>query len=234
MQIVVLLRSVHRGPRSNETLPGLGPCDRAALHTALSLAAVDKVVALTAGPQGDEACLIAAHELGVTRAIRLWDAFIDSHDQHALAAVVAAGVQRLGPDLVLSGHRSADWGTGVTGPGVAHILNLPLVTGVVSARTVARPEGELLEVDQLREEALFNLEVELPAMLTVVAGPSLPPREPATAAVEVWDMQDLTLKMMRRSGKPETAVEPAEGRRARQLDSAPLLLTQLRNAGLLR
>ncbi len=233
MQIVVLLRSVHRGPRSSETLPGLGPCDRAAVLTALALAPAEQIVALTAGPQGDEACLTAAQALGIGRAVRLWDAFIDSQDQHALAAVIAAGVQRLGPDLVLTGHRSADWATGGTGPGVAHILNLPLVTAAVGVRAVERGEASLLEVDQLRGDELISLELDLPALLTVVAAP---PRAatPQSAAIEVWDMQDLTLKMMRRSGKPETSVEPAEGRRARQLDGVPILITQLRNAGLLR
>jgi electron transfer flavoprotein alpha/beta subunit len=194
------------------------------------------VIGLTAGPQGDEACLLAAQELGVAKVVRLWDAFIDSQDQHALAAVIAAGVQRLGPDLVLAGHRSADWGTGATGPGVAHILNLPQVTAIVAVRRgVDRSDGPVLEADQLRGAELVNLEIELPALLAVAAGPTaVASSGSATLPIEVWDMQDLTLKMMRRAGKPETTVEPWEGDRARHLESAPLLITQLRNAGLLR
>jgi electron transfer flavoprotein beta subunit len=160
MNALVLLRSVHRSPGADETLPGLGPCDRAALHTALELAGDDEVTAVTAGPSADEECLRCALALGASRAVRLWDAFLDSDDLHALAAVLAAGVQRLPFDVVLAGHRSADWASGATGPAIAHILGVPHVTAVVAAR---RRDG-VLEVDQLRDEGILALDVEPPAL----------------------------------------------------------------------
>ena len=129
MNILVLLRASHAPPPSTEALPWLGPCDEAALSTALALATPDDtLVAVTAGPAADDVCLEAALRGGAPRAVRFWDRSIDLGDLRTLCGLLAGGIVALGFDLVLTGQRSADWGSGAVGPALAHFLGVPHVT----------------------------------------------------------------------------------------------------------
>ena len=236
MKIVVLLRAVHRDPGSEELVAGLGPCERAALRTAIDLAGADEgsaVVALCAGPPPDEAVLQTALRAGARRAIRFFDAAVDQRDLLALSTALAAAVQQLGFDLVLAGHRSADWGTGAVGATVAHLLGVPHVSNVVALHR----EGSALALEQLREDELLSLSLDLPAVAAIWAAPSRAFDERAEVApVETWTLADvklgLNLELAQRTPH-DLQLQPAPARPVVLHTSASALLLQLRNQGLL-
>jgi electron transfer flavoprotein beta subunit len=235
VKIVVLLRAVHGAPDSEEVLPGLAPCDQAALRTAIDLAAADSTVtALTVGPSADDLVLRQALHCGANRAVRLADPAVDGRDLLALGTVIAAAVQRLGFDLILAGHRSADWGTGAVGPVVAHLLAIPHVASVVALCS----EETTIKVDQLREEEILSLSLPLPALLCVWAAPNRAfEQRPEIPAVESWSLADvqlgLNLDLAPRTASRE-GTSPASPRRTQQQPSARALLLQLKNSGLIR
>jgi electron transfer flavoprotein alpha/beta subunit len=234
MRIAVLLRATHAQPESEETLAGLGPCDRAALNTALAMPGCE-VVALTLGPPPDDCVLQAALRAGVHRAIRIWENNLQSHEPHLLCSLLAAAAQEVGFNLVLAGHRSTDWGTGIVGPTVAHILQIPHLNSVVSIKL----KMDTILLEQLREDELLSVEMNLPSVISVLAGPSRSERldEPAHAtlpAIEHWGIEHLLLVMdevtvraeVKSSGKPGS-VYPWR-KNPERLDDAATLMRELR------
>jgi electron transfer flavoprotein beta subunit len=234
VRIVVLLRAVHKAPDSEEVLPGLSPCDQAALRTALDLDSGSTVTALTIGPPPDELVLRQALQAGAGRAVRLADPAVDGRDLLALSTVIAAATQKIGFDVILAGHRSADWGTGAVGPVVAHLLAVPHITSVVGLRA----EETTLKVDQLRGEEILSLALPLPAVLGVWAAPIRAFEQRAEIpAVESWSLADVQLGLnldlaQRTSSREGTA--PAPARQQQRPPSARALLLQLKNSGLIR
>ena len=197
MRIAVLVRSPHSEPGSRETLPGLSPGDRAALATAVGVAREgDEVVALTAGPAEDEQALAAALRGGAHRAVRITDPLVKDADQRTAATILAGGLRVVGFDLILTGQRSVDWSTGGTGPGVAHMLRLPHVTSVSRVERVENSDDELT-LRHRRGQHLHELSVRLPALLTILEGPT--GRVPSTPtskdlpAIEGVSLAEVTL-----------------------------------------
>jgi electron transfer flavoprotein beta subunit len=195
VKLVVLMRSPRRGPRSSESLPGLAPAERAALNTAIALAgAYDdaSIIALAAGPATHDAALQLALEAGVDRAVRIIDPIISDMDLRTTASVLSAAIHQLGFDLVLTGSRSADWGSGATGPAVAHLLGVPHVTSVLHAE---RSEDRL-RLAHRRGGRLYRLLVTLPALITITTGPQAPAshgRSSGAQPIERLSLADMTL-----------------------------------------
>jgi electron transfer flavoprotein beta subunit len=74
-------------------------------------------------------------------------------------------VRRVEPfDLILTGRMAADTNAGATGPALAALLDLPLVT---MATRLQRGEGEELIVERLEAGAIERLACPLPALVTV-------------------------------------------------------------------
>jgi electron transfer flavoprotein beta subunit len=189
VNLVVLVRSPHTEPGSQETLTGLSPCDRAALATAASIAREgDAILALTAGPAQDERVLAAALRCGAHRAVRITDPLVKDADQRTAATILAGGLRQVGFDLILTGQRSVDWSTGGTGPGVAHMLRLPHVTSVTKVERLANPEELLLH--HRRGRRLHELAVQLPALLAILEGPASPA---PSASLEDADIEEVSL-----------------------------------------
>ncbi|HYU92881.1 MAG TPA: electron transfer flavoprotein subunit beta/FixA family protein [Actinomycetota bacterium] len=126
---------------------------------------------LTLGPAVAEEQLRDAMAMGANRAV-LIEAESPEWDGGATAAAIARAIEDAGVDydLLLFGNESADAGGYQVGIRVAHLLDLPCVTGVKhleiwDGTTVARREGP----------GGFEIyEVPLPAVITVKEGINLP------------------------------------------------------------
>jgi hypothetical protein len=233
MKIVLLLRAAHRDPTSgSEVLPWLGPCDGAALATALALKGPeDTLVAVTAGPPSDEICLELALRAGVPRAIRIWDRCLEDADLRTLCGLMAGGIYRLGYDLVLAGHRSADWGSGALGPALAHFLGVPHVTGVIRAELQERH----LRVEHLRDDDVVSLAMQIPALLAIAEGPACARAEVTEhPPVEELNLEDTTLRIPRLPDAGPGPLQPVGEHHPTFLQSATSLLLELKNSGLVR
>lgn len=187
MRIVAMIKAARSAPDAPDRLPALAPCDGAALAWAIRLGALQpeaEVVVLTAGPQSSDAALERALELGAHRAVRVWvpEAEVDVLDGNVrgVTELLTATLRHLGTcDLLLTGARSADWSSGITGPAVAFELEIPHVT-LVSELTFALDEGgetaPKLRGEQLRGKERLQLEIQLPALLTVCTPPQEAPK----------------------------------------------------------
>lgn len=134
--------------------------------------------------------------MGADRAVLLHDKVFEGADTLATARVVAAGVQKLRPDIVLTGGRTADRRSAQVGPMVAQLLNVPAVTFV----TEAKVQGKNVLVKKRFGAKLASYEVPTPCLLSVsdeVARPRVATAWGVHDAFEkniaVWNRRDLDL-----------------------------------------
>ncbi len=208
MRIVVPIKQVPEtsGVRMDEATGTLvregaeaivNPLDLYAIEAALRLCGEgDEALALSMGPPKAEAALREAVAMGCAEGVLLSDRAFAASDTWATARVLAAAVRKLGAvDLVICGERATDGDTGQVGPELAAFLGLPVASYVSRIRECG---GGRVVVDRLVENGYETLEVELPAVLTVVkeaADPRLPTlrgkQRARTRAIPVWGAGDL-------------------------------------------
>jgi electron transfer flavoprotein beta subunit len=162
----------------------LGPCEQAALGTALALraAAVEagrkaKLEVIAVGPEREDELLRYALACGADAALRAWDPALAGTDYYATARVLAAAVRARGFGFVLCGDRSADEALGATGPAVAEFLGVPHLSGARDVRLDGEP-GALL-ASHRGGGFVRALRVRARAVICVADGP----RPPAPADV---------------------------------------------------
>ena len=162
-----------------------------------------EVVAISMGPPKAMTALREAIAMGCDTAVLLSDKAFAGSDTWATSYVLAAGIRKLAPvDMIICGERATDGDTGQVGPGIASFLDLPVASylskfeGLIhdDSRTIAR-------VHRLVEDGYEVLDVQLPAVLTVVkeaADPRLPTlrgKQKARAAdVPTWTAADLDVQ----------------------------------------
>lgn len=112
----------------------LNPADACAVEAAVRLKERlgGTVLTLTLGPRDAEGALRAALAIGADQAVRLWNASADDWGPFTVAAALAGAIKREFPlpDLVLCGDSASDWSSGIVGPALAEMLDLPQITGV--------------------------------------------------------------------------------------------------------
>ncbi len=178
----------------------LSPADAHALEAALAMkdaCGEGRVTALSLGPPAGEALLRPALAAGADRAFLLSDEAVADSDTLATARILAAGLRRLAPHLVLCGVRSPDGDTGQLPVQLAELLGWPFVPQVVS---VAAGDGEVRVQRRLPAGRRALIRCRLPAVLAVERGinrlryPPLRARlAAALAPVEQWGLQRLGL-----------------------------------------
>jgi electron transfer flavoprotein beta subunit len=192
--------------------------DTFSLEEALTLrdAAGDgEVVVVTVGDDEAEESLLTCLAKGADRAVRIWDDTLAGADPLAVARVLAAGIERESPDLVLCGVQSSDAVNGATGVATAAHLGLPHVAVVkgldydaaAGVATVERElEGGLVEV----------LRVRVPALLTIQTGINEPRYATLRAIKQARDkpLDELGLADL---GIDDGALDASRGSRTRRL-----------------
>lgn len=165
-------------PKTNtlirQGVPGvINPDDLAGIETALQLkeAAGGQVTAVCMGlPQAEEA-LREALAMGCDKALLLTDRGFAGSDTYATSAILAAGLKKIGFDLVIAGRQAADSDTAQVGPELAERLGVPQMTGV----TEVKAEGEWIFARRQAEDRYYMLRVKTPCLITTVAEGN-PPR----------------------------------------------------------
>jgi electron transfer flavoprotein beta subunit len=172
-----------------------------------------EIVVVSVGDEEAEEGLLACLAKGADRGVRVWDDALEGADALAVARVLAAAVEREGPDLVLCGVQSSDAVNGATGVALAAHLDLPHVAVVKGLEvgdgtvTVDRElEGGLVEV----------LRVRLPALLTIQTGIN-EPRYATLRAIKQARDKPLDVIGLGDLGLDDDAVAAAAGGRVRRL-----------------
>lgn len=157
-----------------------------------------EVIVLSMGPPQAEAALREALTFGADRAVLLSDRAFAGADTWATAYTLAAAVRHLGgADLIFCGKQAIDGDTAQVGPEMAAFLDLPHVAW---ARRLTFTRPDLLQVERLLDHGYDLVEVQLPALITVVKElnePRLPSfkakLKAKSAVIPVYTLADLGL-----------------------------------------
>jgi electron transfer flavoprotein beta subunit len=155
-----------------------------------------KVTVLSMGQPRVAEMLKETIALGADSAVLLCDDAFAGADTLATAYTLAAGIRKIGTcDLVLCGKQAIDGDTGQVGPSLAEKLGVPHATYVRKIESVG--DG-LLRCQRMTEDGYDVLELDLPAVLTVVKEinePRLPSLKGLMRAkkevVQVWSAADI-------------------------------------------
>ena len=185
--------------------PGLrlviSPFDAQAIELALRIRDAVGEVAVTLLSLGAESARFIVKyglSLGADEAFLLVDPVFDGGDSYTTARALAAAIEKIGgADLILTGRQAADRDAGIVGPGIAELLDLPVIT---LAMDIEVTDG-MLVVERSLSGGVEIVEARLPAVVTVshevgnVRHASL--RETMKAArkpVTIWTADDLGLQ----------------------------------------
>jgi electron transfer flavoprotein beta subunit len=209
----------------------VNPLDLYAIEAALQLRdATDggEAIVLSMGPAKADRAVREAISMGCDRGVLLSDKAFAGGDTWATSRVLSEAARRIGDfDLVICGERATDGDTGQVGPGIASFLGLPVATYVSRIESAG---GGAVRVHRLVEDGYEVLEVDLPAVLTVVkevADPRLPTlrgKQRAKAAdVPVWTADDLSLAPddVGLAGSPTRVVKIFKPKVARTCEKLP-------------
>lgn len=149
--------------------------DKNAVEAAVQLKeknAGTKVYAMSLGGAKLEESIKEVLAMGCDEAVLLRDATFDKADTAERARLLAAGVKKVDSvDLVIAAEESLDSHSAQTGPRVAEALGWPLVAYVTDN---LRIEGKTLKATREVDEGLEEVEVELPAVITVLESLNTP------------------------------------------------------------
>jgi electron transfer flavoprotein beta subunit len=179
--------------------PVLDPYSLNALKGALDLKAEGgaTITVLSVGANPSKGLLLKSLGAGADRllALRIPPAPEALGDGLRTARQLAALVRRVERfDLVLAGRMGADTSAGTTGPVLAVLLDLPLVT---MATRLQRETETRLVVERLASDAIERLSCPLPALVTVSS--------------EIGEPSPVSLPSLREArSKPFEVLEPAE------------------------
>ena len=181
----------------------IGDLEKNALEAAVALresGAAAKVTALCVA-EGDRKAaenVKVALAMGADEAVVIDDPALAEPDQAAVAAALAAAVEKIGScDLLLFGEGSTDNYTGQVGARVAELLGLPQIG---YARAVEAGDG-VVRCERSMDGLLETVEAPLPAAVTVVSEVN-EPRIPGLMQImkakskplQVWALGELGLE----------------------------------------
>lgn len=183
-----------------------------------------EVTLVSMAPGGETSGLRTALAMGAAKAILVSDPALAGSDALGTAKVLAAAIKRAEPDLIIAATESTDGYTGTLPVQVAELLGFPAVT--FSKKVTV--SGEKVVVERQTEEGYDEVEVPLPAVVTVTAGvvePRYPSFKGIMAAkgkpVEELSVADLALDAgsvgSAGAGQEVVAVAPAEERKAGEI-----------------
>jgi electron transfer flavoprotein beta subunit len=126
-----------------------------------------EVIAVSAGPERVGSAIREALAKGADRGIHVVCDDLTRRDALSVARLLAAAIKTESPDLVLTGLQSEDLGLGQTGVILAELLGLPHATLILK---VEQPDGGLKVKRELEEGWFQEIELPLPAALTIQSG----------------------------------------------------------------
>lgn len=217
----------------------MNPYDLYALESALLLKEKKggSITAITMGPPQGEKVLKEAYMMGVDEAILLTDRKFAGADVLATSYALSQCINTIKNfDLIVCGLMTTDGDTAQVGPAIAEHLNLPHVAGVTKIVEV-KEKSIIVEYDSATRD--FQVEVKLPALLTVAKGinvPRLPSyklkkstKDREIKWLTVNDMEDKTTKKYGLNGSPtqvKRVFEPSNDFDKEELLGTPQELAQ--------
>jgi len=132
-----------------------------------------EITVLSVGPARVEAEMRKAMGLGCEHGLRIDDPEANTKDAIAIASYISAWAQDKYFDLVFCGVMSEDLQQCSTGPMTAQLLNLPCATTVISL-SITEDRKKIICRRELEAGLLENVELPLPALVTIQTGINIP------------------------------------------------------------
>jgi electron transfer flavoprotein beta subunit len=126
-----------------------------------------EVIALCLGPARASQTIREALAKGADRAIHIEEENLASFDTLGIAKLLAKSAGAEQADLIMTGLQSDDLGSGQTGVVLAEVLGLPHGTIIMA---VEKTEGGIRVKRELEDGWFQNVEMPLPAVLTIQSG----------------------------------------------------------------
>lgn len=150
----------------------LNPLDTFPLEAGLRLKETEAahVSVFSMGPPQAEKAIHKALAMGADAGYLLSDKRFAGSDTWATSLVLARAIKLIDDfDLILCGKQAIDGDTGQVGPGIAAHLEIPQVTCVVRISVPESTEaGYSLQLQSMLDNMKINLQLPLPAVLTVL------------------------------------------------------------------
>lgn len=193
MNIVVCVKQVPEPTGTNRIDPNslrimregvdsvLDPADEFGVEAALQIAEANpgsKVTVVSMGPERALEAIRRALAMGADKGVLISDPAMSGSDALTTARVLAAAIKRENPDLVLCATESSDAYTGMVPGGMAHNLDMPLLS---FARKM-NVSGSTVQIERQTETGYQRVEAQLPAVVTVT-GSINTPRYPALKGI---------------------------------------------------
>ena len=206
---------------------GINPFDENALEEALRLKEKELASEITVVSIGDEKnqdVLRHGLAMGADSAILVSDDALAGTDALGTAKILAAAIERVAADLVLTATESSDGYTGSVPEQVAELLGLPSVTFAKEVTV----DGGNVAVNRQTEDGYDDVACPLPALVSVTAG-VVEPRYPSfkgimaakSKPVEELALADLGIEAgsvgWAGGGQEIVSIEPAPAREAGEI-----------------
>ena len=141
--------------------------DKAGLEAALQLREKvgGTVTVVCMGPPQADVALREALAMGADDAYLLSAREFDGSDTYATATIIAAGLKKIGFDLVITGRQAIDGDTAQVGPQIAEQLKIPQVSYAEELDV----EGDHVIVKRQYEDQAHMLKVQIPCLVTALS-----------------------------------------------------------------
>ncbi len=152
----------------------INPFDENALEAALVLKETvgAKVTVVSMGPPQVESALKEAMGRGADNVVLISGRGFAGADSLATSYALAEGIKSLPEkaDIILFGKQAIDGDTAQVGPGVAELLDLPVITYVRKLEV----SGNTVKVERVFEDGFERMEAPMPVVLTVLKEMNVP------------------------------------------------------------
>ena len=180
MKIVVCVKQVpdttevKLDPKTNtlirDGVPSIiNPDDKAGIEAALQLREKlndgSTVTIVSMGPPQADVALREALAMGADEAYLLSDRKFGGSDTYATSTIVAAGVKKVGFDVVITGRQAIDGDTAQVGPQISEHLGIP----VISYAQKIEVEGDSVIVERQYDDRYHVLKAKMPCLITALA-----------------------------------------------------------------
>jgi electron transfer flavoprotein beta subunit len=158
-----------------------------------------EVVTLTVTPDDAKAVLREGLAMGADKAYCVNDVAVQNVDTGGTAYVLSEMVKMIGEyDLLLCGDSSLDSFSGLVGPRLSEMLNLPLITSVRKISV----EGDTVVAERSLEDASETVKAKTPVLVCVtreINQPRIPSlmniMKASKKEIVTWSLKDLNVQM---------------------------------------
>ena len=166
-----------------------------------------EVLTLTVSPEDAKPVLREALAIGADRAYIVNDPSVQGADTMGTAYILAEMIKKIADfDLILCGETSLDSFSGLVGPRLSELLNLPQITSV---RKVA-VEGDTVVAERSLEDASETVKAKMPALISVtreINQPRIPSlmmiMKASKKEIVTWTLKDLNVSTEKIAAKTE-------------------------------